>query len=1695
MAERGTPPNLIEDNLIEDQEQGLVQGATPPDYSQIAKDLKQRGIALGQLQSAGEALPVNRTAMANLEQEFTSLFADEQEFSGALDAFDPVRSVNENTAYEAGTIKAMLNDTPPEYLKAEIEDEVTKTLSAGYVELEDIVQGNTDLAKQTFGMLPGEADEQLRSIKEEIDTQKSKPEILTLYEELAEDLRSKGVSEKAIPYLTAGTELWKRRHLNDVLAFGASEQFKEAGVPELILDFGELFTDVFGGSERVQRREIVADVLEDPELGTEYKVWRSDDIRELMEDFETWEFDQQREYLLKVLEASEEAETILGNNNTLLSTAMISELRDALMQRYGGDDWVTYLDAAGLASLAPVARGMKSFATALTTKVMKMRDAYLGIDVTQDFSGLDKAIEDFVSLYSPEQDTENVLNVFKESKNVKIGDAEGVFTSVRMGNSRMGNVTNSIAPRTLQGLLRVSKQEGTFQDTLKSMGYDPETVVTGSTLRPAGEVQEGINPRVLLQESTVKPNNEIIGTTTAVELMQARPLAAVLNSDEIVASNQRRFSRIEEITGNSMKLHADRTEIIHTDSGVEYTGIFGKSDTEGFSSFDEASLAAKNIVGEDYEVVVKSPKGDQYFPATGDSGIPTEYFLRVRTERMFTPTDGQSFLDDSTWFSPNTLTKFLTTSSDRLGRDIIEDFSLLKDFNLAVANRLQRDLKTYTRLGKGDRSAVNSLLEVGDARQMEWTPEAASEFLGRNVSEGSKVWKGYRAVRDFYDESHDILNMRVRADMEKRGFKDIQIRDEFGNKVYGKPVTFDELRNSGNKTVYDVDNNKVRVIDEVEDSEEYVPIQLNRTQDFDGNAHTVVLRKRGNVKTLPQQVVPRRKGYVNLAYQQQGARIQLRAPRVVNGVTRSDGHTEVLKFARTEKSAEEWLNEVPEGGTKSNRDLLLEDAPDGAKLVVTPTRENLFELTDVDIKGDGSAVPFNLRGRSDSPVETTGGTVEILEMEDRISTALNSVERSLNKDALNILKSRFRTQYSKYLNTEGRFPDTPDLESFWKKDSAGAPVASKEVRKNISNVHNYILDMERMQGFRQDSWVQKQLDRILENVLNLPAGKIDTLQTAKGVATFMVIWGRPLYQALANTSQVLLLAQRDPVRGTASIVEAALTMPLIGLRKLGKSIDYDLVAKFVGFKNGKELQDWVDLIETSGVFSASQVDNLLSNYDRARKVASRGTFRKLGTVPTGALKEIQALGTNLSNIAAYRHAMKLVQEKNPALNLRSGRGQRELHKMFRDLTLRMDKADVLETEVSPLGSIVFLWTQHVYKGWKETILKPGVRTLEPAAKLLNKTPGVSKIPGVRRIPEKFSLSKEESVWADSLLQAYITTAMNLGMFGGAGLVGTQILLDLDEEARKQGIIDENEELSQYVYEGVLDQMLKYGAGIDVNLPERISFGDAPTMLLSISGLDEYSLDIFGGVGIGAARIIKFRESMKVLTHAPIATEQDTKDLIEFIASEAAGIFAGWGDYEKYRLQKNLGLYFSSSGQPLYKADPSQAVASLFSFRDDDAALRERILFDKKGSGEEKNFYTDKMPKVFAKWFWQEVDQLASAGKLNFDTFEEQKLRFTRMLSAAVGDAGASTLAVHARRSFHRMTINPEGVFKDAEMNAKNRALVERVYDNYSYKEARAKLSQLASLAKDENLRQYASQYLEMLDQTNAMYAEEQQKEK
>lgn len=1604
--------------------------------------------------------------MAQVEQE---AFADEYrdyfdesgvEYTDYLGEDDTSPNyMNPKTSKELATAKALAEEGFSPALPQRVQELDAEHQVTGVLDTEEITEENLSATKGAFYEMEGDAQENLVSVKETQDLQKMQPGVLTVLQEAVDEIGPER-AQKLIPFFSVAEDAVKRRHIHDMFEAASSEELKNSGFIEIAGDLVEAVVDSLGVSDRVQRREIALASGQDIDV---VNFLRSSDIEQAMEGFDDLPFERQVELAQTIIEASRTAEGALGNHNMFFSSEFNRELADAVVGEYGANDWITLFDAIGLAALPSTLNALRRGLKAMAVKTIKMRDRALGLDISDDIADAERIIDEALAELSPNQDKENVLTVYKGLSSPDKDESGLRYTSVRMGNSSLGNVSNSIAPQTLRSFLETSRKEGTLEESMAALGMAPEDALAAAAARVDGEATDGISPFVFIQEGAETPITDLVRGDSAAYLYANKPLSQVIREDEIIVKSQTQLERIRELSGKTLTLHPHSSTIKVQGENLEILGRFGNGETDGFSSFDEAISAATKVAGENFEVQIRVPNTGEFRTVTGDIGSPAEYFIKFKLERPLDSRDAYKYLDGSARWEGGVINRLLMTNVDRIGSSSVDDFSSLHSWDRAVVKRFQKMLKPYTRLKKKQRDTVNALLEYGDANEVSFTIRSArDQFPEMNLRENSKVWKAYLAVRRYYDELADINDMRLRAKYEKAGLKSSGIVDESNRTYFGKPLTYDEARASDGAKILNVETDEVLDLKNLEDLEGFTPMRLQRAIETPEGDFNLILRKTDSVKPLPREILPRRDGYINLDYERVKYLITVNKPRVLNGVPKEKGSQSVVYFANSVADANKFLDSKPKGSSKTNRELL-EEKNEGV-VGIEESREEKFDLGILDINPDGTAIPSHFKQRGESPVETVPpsglasaitlavrGGAEVMAMEGRLATSLQKLENTLQRDSIDVFKSRFMGTYGKHLKDRESFPTGRTLDGQFS-------TTDLKTRKDMEAQYQYIRGLENMLGGRADSLGIAEAEALVASL------GFNPLSLAGKTATVVYIYWRATYQFVANLSQVLTLTQLDPVRGTASTVEAIMSIPAIAARRGGINLDSNVYAKIVGFKDAAEMNKFLDSIEVSGVLEASQIDNLLSRFDDARKMAHKNMFRSLGQKFVDLPRDFQASAIDLSRLAAYRHAYKRVQDEG--IDPVSKKGLLRTKKVLNELTFRMDKTDFLASETNK-SAFALMWTQHVYKGFKDTVLQPAMRTATIPA---------SRLTGIG----KDGLFKENSIWAKDWKQSVTSTAMNLAMFGTAGVIGSEASLALDEYLREKGLLQEDEKVPEILMEGLIDAGVKEGLGVDINIAERISFGDSISMMYSMSGMDEQVINFLGGGALLGTKIGRLFESYSMAWDLHALDETDLIETLDFIIDETARAVPSFSDFERALIVKNLGIYTSNSGMPLYKVDPEAALGVAFSFNPDEVSVRNRILFEGTGTQKEEDFYRKTLPRTMARAFWNELLDVQE-GESDFDRYKRALDKWTKRTGALAGDRGGNEKAFEAKRAFQRLTIDPSSeVFTEAHFLEKAKNFVQNLDVGKSYIESKARYEHLINQTDDEQMRDLLETNLKVL---------------
>lgn len=1258
---------------------------------------------------------------------------------------------------------------------------------------------------------------------------------------------------------------------------------------------------------------------------------------------------------------------------------------------------------------------------------------------------------------------DSAYEAFKAKRTLAQADNKGIprtvekteqRTIMRVDNGKLGDVTAKWSPNTLKAVFHTEQDITSLEGTVRALGYTPDTIITGSINKVPDDVTEGINPTLLVKDTEVNPSDLIPNQPALVspELIAQRNIKDLLSIEEQKVTADKTFEGLKSIVNGFGQLRVDHSLTTPVDANtVRSIGRIGKTESEGYKSYEEAKFASANVPENNVSIVVKHPAKSSFSTVAknleGEEGL--EYFIQVEKDITFTPDDALDFSDTNTFGGTGWVTEMFLEPVDKLDRNIVKAVSYLRNIDNSLVKKLDKVLEPFSKAKSHTREEASKLLTYGDAHETEITPELASSLLGRVVNEEDSTYVAYGAVNRYYKEVASIRNWRERSRLDREGFKRTGLVDDQGKEIFGKVLRDDEvigaIRNEENK-VWDATLGK-----EVDLTEDMVNTSLHgravirtgSTISRDGKLYDTSIVELTDLKALPQQVLPLRKGHVDLFYEDVGAIIKVSKGATVNGKVREDGMQSVLRLANSEEEASKWLGAKAEGSKLTNLEILQQGlGKDGGEISVELSREAKMDLGVVDSKWNGNVKPYNLRKRGESPVESINGSTQVMNLEDRLVKTHNALSARFARDGLDVIKNRWLNTWGEYLNDPYALPENL-------KTGLAKQFPTDKIRQDAQNILNYIHNQERMLGWRKDSEfvnsVDSAISKVTGGVVKNPA------QGVVSVARWVSIYGRPMYQALVNTGGVALqVAQLDPIKGTASVLQTFGTVHGLLVASKGGKVESNAMAKMYGFDDANDYNKFLEGVSNSGIFSTAQLDNILAGATGAR-LTMRDHIAVSALKKTVALpKAMVTWSTDMGHLIAYRHAVKRVKEKG--LDPYSGKGRIETDKTWQDLTQRMNKSSQLVTETNEYAKVVALFTQHVMKGWKDTVLQPAAKLVtDPVSMAVKKATGKDV---------NLAISKNPSLWAETYQQAFISTSMNIALYGLAGLVGKNTL----DAVGITGEVDEA------IVEGSLDLAIASLTGQDMDASARLSYGDAIGMFFSLTDLDSMSLNLLGAGDMAISKVGKFANSLKVsLFNTPFVEDDDLVDFTQFMAMEGLSIFSGYSDMRKARMVNSWGIYFNNSGAPKMRVDPDSWLATVFSFTPDRIQEDSSIVYDNELEEKVEDYYLKTVPDLFTRYAYHRMIELEKKGELTFESYiaiQEQALRLTQ---GSLATLGAHNLALRAKRRVLKNVLYPRDVNLDAKMKLRVRDMVERVTDMSRYDDAKKKLEMLINSSDDPNV--------------------------
>jgi hypothetical protein len=767
-----------------------------------------------------------------------------------------------------------------------------------------------------------------------------------------------------------------------------------------------------------------------------------------------------------------------------------------------------------------------------------------------------------------------------------------------------------------------------------------------------------------------------------------------------------------------------------------------------------------------------------------------------------------------------------------------------------------------------DTSLLTRALEETDKDGNDWfdSIDSFAEFLNKPTDQVKDTYNRYKRVEGLMTEVWNIRNKKYRTYLESRNMKHIDLGD--GN--IGEVVD-----SSSVKRVYDPDSGSV--LDEVPVGKGKVVVKLqNPLQDATGALRRTVLVNADSVKALPHKVLNQRKGHIDRFYRDTGWTVKQSAKRVVDDVEETyDRTTHIVK---TEKEAKEVIaREIANGAN-----------PEDFKAI--RAREN-DELE--GIYGDDSSVSFGYSGAhtkqrgtilkgSDGMEASTAGVIE------SISRTVSGIERQLDTDIVNSLRTRFMNEFSEYMRNKGGTAYSGRFEDMFSKGSVPT-----DVLETAKQWHNYIESISRIKESEFFGKMNRLINGILkvvrmDGMVDVDTQKLSSL--AQNFTTQMYIVGRPLFQIPQNMLQLVYVGQKYPVEGAKAV--ARMPSVISALRSPTKE-NIELLAKKLG-SDEQTAQALVDDLRNNGLWDAVGMSDDFMRMVHRSSVDARpskvGNLKSMGAnalmSPLRASQQGQEFTLKLVNLGAY-----LAEFEKQVL-----KGGRKFNaKTKNDISFNVQKITQTQNSLNQfkyqdkgeIWSVAFQFTQHVHKLWLDIIADP-----------------------MYKLATGKNLGKAASPLASSRLQAAGSLMATYAVFGPSGVFGNNVG-GVTEDYIAQ---IENPYIRKALQANLLNTMLNgavnhiVGAEGNVDLSAKMnpaSFLDSLYEFHIERAINGEGFNVFGAVGSVAGQLGQTVTAVKTIASAP---ELGAIDKSVSIINDVLTNIAGVSDFERAYMAYHLGNY-------------------------------------------------------------------------------------------------------------------------------------------------------------------------------------------
>lgn len=1232
-------------------------------------------------------------------------------------------------------------------------------------------------------------------------------------------------------------------------------------------------------------------------------------------------------------------------------------------------------------------------------------------------------------------------------------------------------------------------------DAVKSLGVTPGQLTERMLPDPSSPL--GVHPNMIRDVPTNSErvnrsvefqrfNRELEGHS-ALTLLREGELSEVANKYAVMVAKNSRGT-----------LHPSASEILGEESGgLLVRSVFGASKDGGYASIRDADNAAQFLFGEAYEILAK-PRGVQselmqVSEVGSDFTGELEFFIRsdvkIRPNTSFVnPFDSQVFLPS------NAISDGMVSFSRRVETDLFDTISNYTDKANRLAALHREMLYPILRMNDGkDKADWGKMLEYGDAEEVVFSSkEHAESVLGTNIS--NRAWKAYAGARDFYDSMANVRQLATYDRLNARGFKSVYTPDgilkDHGGNLHVKPIVerpvlsttkpdkapLGDTSTVWGRELYDVTTGSYipltdELLDELYAGSNKMLVALSRTAEFtDDKFVTYAIVNTADIKPLSMRPMNIRKGHIDVNYKGEDAlaflgrghtggtsyKVEAKVSRKVNGVP--DEYSRAVGIyankvqadkARAEMVAEE-IDKLGPNATEAEI-LAIEDT-----FATRLTVEGELEIG-LDITGTTTGLPAHARKRGERLLGPDG-YAHILDPEEALNKGVHESRRHLGVEAIDMLKERFSQTYGKFMdNYEGFFPDFKEFSPKW-KDAAKTNGLVEEAER----FHRFIMNQERSVMGKDVTMFLNHVDSWAESLRS--GGKVRTggavraaskvgdvaFQKIKELTTAMFIASRPLYQIMANSSQILYLGVQNPVRFIAQTLPRTLST-LTGLAFEGKH-SADLLAKMFGSgMTGEKYQRYLKNMRESGMFSTNMGNDIYSTLAEGGKIEAgrhnvlSKTFFKNAVNPVEAVSRAgklllipQRTAIDFSNLFAWNHAASEVISKKGLDYQLSRRGVEETTALARRLTFNQNRADQFNYQQNFL-SLQLQFVQHVHRMTMDLVVDPTLRTVS-----LNKLK---------------SSADGTNPYADTWAQSFMTVLGMSGVFGaGTYALTDEQGLNVSQWFEDQGV---DKDLVSFFMDGLAGMGMEEAFGERFDVASRISPIGAMRSTLEMMFTND------GGLVLGGPSVALWDTGRQMVTLGKTLltneemTAEDAMKQMKVIGTKS---LAGMRDADKAYFAAKWMQYKDSNGKHIADVSDLSWIPIMFSIPPESVQQYYRDL-DKVYAVEEE---ANKVAKFANNIAMNHLGQFAQ-DQIDGDVVLEAIQAGARQIELTLQDS-PNTARIAKENFMRQMAFTPDGLLTTH---------AEKLFANLGTEDAKARIRRHKALHPEQAA--HADMLLEFLE--------------